>query len=119
MGPDAPSKSGLEITVALKAFPPDNVCVANAQNISCRFGLQKAVPGRRLKAAPERAASRIALPIRSPEAFVERLRWCDTHRVELAKMVRHLYDDFRPRTWADVARDFESLCAEPATIHGR
>ncbi len=51
------------------------------------------------------------LPIRSPEAFVERLRWCDAHRVQLADMTRHLYLDFRSRTWADVAADFESLCA--------
>ena len=50
------------------------------------------------------------LPIRSPEAFIERLLWCDSHRQELAEMVRHSYTDFRPRDWADVAADFESIC---------
>lgn len=52
------------------------------------------------------------LPIRSPETFIERLRWCGEHREELAGMVRRAYDEFRPRDWADVARDFESLCKE-------
>jgi glycosyltransferase involved in cell wall biosynthesis len=50
------------------------------------------------------------LPIRSPEAFIERLLWCDSRRQELVEMVRHSYTDFRPRDWADVAADFESLC---------
>jgi glycosyltransferase involved in cell wall biosynthesis len=50
------------------------------------------------------------LPIRSPEAFVERLRWCDSHREELAQMVWHSYETFRPRDWDDVAADFESFC---------
>jgi glycosyltransferase involved in cell wall biosynthesis len=51
------------------------------------------------------------LPIRSPRAFIERLRWCDGHREDLAAMVRHIYQEFRPRTWSDVAADFESLCS--------
>ena len=67
------------------------------------------------------------LPIRSPEAFVERLLWCDVHRSELAEMVRHCYERFRPRDWDDVAADFESLCAAelattrllPAAPNGR
>lgn len=50
------------------------------------------------------------LPIRSPETFIECLRWCGEHREELAAMVRRVYHEFRPRDWADVARDFESLC---------
>jgi glycosyltransferase involved in cell wall biosynthesis len=50
------------------------------------------------------------LPIRSPEAFVERLLWCDCHRDELVQMVRKSYLNFWPRDWADVAADFESLC---------
>jgi glycosyltransferase involved in cell wall biosynthesis len=50
------------------------------------------------------------LPIRSPEAFIERLRWCDAHREELARMVRRIYDDFRPSDWSDVAADFEAIC---------
>jgi glycosyltransferase involved in cell wall biosynthesis len=51
------------------------------------------------------------LPIRSPEKFIERLLWCDTHREELTHMVRAMTDKFRPRDWSDVAADFESLCA--------
>lgn len=58
------------------------------------------------------------LPIRSPHAFLERLRWCDTHREELARMVRNIYQQFQPRTWADVAADFESVCAEAITSNG-
>jgi glycosyltransferase involved in cell wall biosynthesis len=52
------------------------------------------------------------LPIRSPETFAERLRWCDAHRDELAAMVRRMYGEFRPRDWSDVAADFESLCRQ-------
>jgi len=50
------------------------------------------------------------LPIRSAEAFVERLRWCDAHRRELAAMVRRIYQEFQPRTWDEVAEDFETIC---------
>ena len=50
------------------------------------------------------------LPIRNPESFIERLRWCDTHREQLASMARRIYHDFKPRDWADVAADFESIC---------
>ena len=46
------------------------------------------------------------VPIRDPEAFVERLQWCDEHRAELAQMVWKIYQDFQPRDWSDVARDF-------------
>jgi len=52
------------------------------------------------------------LPIRSPQAFVERLRWCDVHREQLAGMVRRIYEEFRPRDWAEVAADFEAICRE-------
>jgi glycosyltransferase involved in cell wall biosynthesis len=50
------------------------------------------------------------LPIRSPEAFLERLEWCDSHRTELAEMMTASCEQFRTRDWADVAADFESLC---------
>jgi len=56
------------------------------------------------------------LPIRSPQAFTERLHWCDSHREELAEMVRRTYYQFQPRTWADVAADFESICTEFITV---
>lgn len=50
------------------------------------------------------------LPIRNPDAFIERLRWCDTHREELAAIVQNIYRDFQPRSWDDVAADFEAMC---------
>jgi len=58
------------------------------------------------------------LPIRSPRAFIERLDWCDSHREELAGMVRRIYHQFQPRTWADVAADFESICADCIAENG-
>lgn len=54
------------------------------------------------------------LPIRSPQAYLERLHWCDAHREELAAMVRRMYHEFQPRTWADVAADFEAICTQYA-----
>jgi colanic acid/amylovoran biosynthesis glycosyltransferase len=60
------------------------------------------------------------LPIRNPEAFVQRLLWCDANRPALAEMVRRIYDAPRTRSWDDVAGDFESLCAdEVATLSCR
>lgn len=58
------------------------------------------------------------LPIRSPREFLARLDWCDAHRQELAAMVRGMYHHFRPRTWADVAADFESVCQQYAEVVG-
>lgn len=52
------------------------------------------------------------LPIRCPEAFVNRLLWCESHRRELAEMVETAYRDFKPRDWSDVAQTFEAICAE-------
>jgi hypothetical protein len=52
------------------------------------------------------------LPIRSRETFIDRLRWCDKHRAELAEMVRRVYSEFQPRNWSVVARDFEGICHE-------
>ncbi len=58
------------------------------------------------------------LPIRTPEAFLERLQWCDAHRDDLASMAERIYHEFHPRDWADVAQDIERLCAEySATSH--
>jgi glycosyltransferase involved in cell wall biosynthesis len=50
------------------------------------------------------------LPIRSPQAFIDRLRWCEANREALAAMVLHMSNDFVPRTWDDVAADFEAIC---------
>jgi glycosyltransferase involved in cell wall biosynthesis len=44
-------------------------------------------------------------PIRRPDAFIERLQWCNSHRQELAKMVRHAYEAFQPRDWIDMAKE--------------
>jgi colanic acid/amylovoran biosynthesis glycosyltransferase len=49
------------------------------------------------------------LPIRSPDAFIERLNWCEQHRRELAQMVEDIYEQFQPRSWDDVTEEYESL----------
>jgi glycosyltransferase involved in cell wall biosynthesis len=54
------------------------------------------------------------VPIRDPQAIIDRLHWCDTHRKELADMVQYTSAEFQPRDWDDVAADFEQLCAEAA-----
>jgi glycosyltransferase involved in cell wall biosynthesis len=56
------------------------------------------------------------LPIRSPEAFVDHLRWCNSHRPELSEMVRRIYTEFQPRDWNDVAADFEAICLNPSSV---
>ena len=66
------------------------------------------------------------LPIRSPASFVDKLKWCDTHRKELAEMVKRINKEFRPRDWSDVAADFDRIVslaleevrqAKPAFLH--
>jgi glycosyltransferase involved in cell wall biosynthesis len=52
------------------------------------------------------------LPIRCPSAFVERLRWCDAHRAELASMVGYVYSGIQARDWSDVAADYEAICLD-------
>ncbi len=52
------------------------------------------------------------VPIRAPEALVERLRWCSDHRDEVAAMVGRIYEHFQPRDWSEVAADFEAACLE-------
>jgi glycosyltransferase involved in cell wall biosynthesis len=52
------------------------------------------------------------LPVRTPEAFVERLHWADAHRPELADMVREIHSTFQPRDFAEVAADLERVCTE-------
>jgi glycosyltransferase involved in cell wall biosynthesis len=51
-------------------------------------------------------------PIRRADLFIERLRWSNMHRPELASMVGTAYDSYVPRDWSDVARDFVAICAE-------
>jgi glycosyltransferase involved in cell wall biosynthesis len=59
------------------------------------------------------------LPIRDPEAFLDRLNWCESHRRELAAMVTAAYEEFRTRDWSDVAADFESLCRTEIAVRGK
>lgn len=51
------------------------------------------------------------LPIRSPEQFIARLRWCDAHREELADMVRRCANS-SVRDWADAAEDLVAIVEE-------
>ncbi len=48
-------------------------------------------------------------PLRSPQAFIDQLHWCDSHREELAEMVRYSHAHFRSRTWTDVAKGFVEM----------
>lgn len=57
------------------------------------------------------------LPIRDPEAFLQRLRWCDEHREALAQAADACYSGFRTRDWDDVAADFEALCLTGIGAH--
>jgi glycosyltransferase involved in cell wall biosynthesis len=50
------------------------------------------------------------LPIRNPQAFVDRLRWCDANRQRLVEMVRSVSREMRD--WSDVAREFLGHHAE-------
>ena len=49
------------------------------------------------------------LPIRDPNAFIEKLTWCQTNRTELAEMVNKMYHTFESRDWSDVAADIEKM----------
>jgi glycosyltransferase involved in cell wall biosynthesis len=51
-------------------------------------------------------------PIRRPDLFIERLRWCDQNRHELAAMVEATYNLYAPRDWSDVAQDFIDICVQ-------
>ena len=57
------------------------------------------------------------LPIRDPEAFIGRLRWCDENRAALAQAADACYSGFRTRDWDDVAADFELLCRQAIDAH--
>lgn len=49
------------------------------------------------------------VPIRSADQIVERLRWCNEHRIELAQMVHNVYERFEPYTWEHAAADLEKV----------
>lgn len=57
------------------------------------------------------------LPIRSPGAFAERLRWCETHRDELAAMVSAGTGGAVARDWSDVAAMFAAHARTWMTGH--
>jgi glycosyltransferase involved in cell wall biosynthesis len=58
------------------------------------------------------------LPIRCPEAFIDRLAWAGRHRGELTEMVRYLHNHPRLRSWDDAAADFETIvCSLRAKRH--
>lgn len=59
------------------------------------------------------------VPPRAPGALIERLRWCDAHRAELAALVRRMYERHQPRDWAEVAADFEAMVLEHADAGAR
>jgi glycosyltransferase involved in cell wall biosynthesis len=46
------------------------------------------------------------LPIRSPESFADRLRWCDDHREDLAGMAAEIARSRPPSDWSTVAAEF-------------
>jgi len=49
------------------------------------------------------------LPIRRPDLFIERLRWCDANREELAQCVENLWQSEANRDWEAVAEDYLSI----------
>jgi glycosyltransferase involved in cell wall biosynthesis len=49
------------------------------------------------------------VPIRDAAAIVDRLRWCDQHREELAGMIETNASEVRSRSWTEVAADFEEI----------
>lgn len=52
------------------------------------------------------------LPARAPEQFVDRLRWCEAHRSELATLIAGMRAHWRSRDWSEVAKDFLNLAAD-------
>jgi len=57
------------------------------------------------------------LPIRRPDAFIDKLLWCDSHRNELAEMVKNVYENYKPKDWHDVAKNFIDICADLKEKH--
>lgn len=49
------------------------------------------------------------VPIRQPEAIIERLTWCDQHRAELAEVLDQVTGTYRNRAWSEVAAEYLSL----------
>lgn len=56
------------------------------------------------------------LPIRSPQAFIERLRWCETHRSALADMAGQDHPLLGVRSWTQHAQALIALAEEARRI---
>ena len=52
------------------------------------------------------------VPIRDPDACIQRLSWCRDHRDELVEMARSIHVNSSIRTWDQVAADWENFCKE-------
>ena len=59
------------------------------------------------------------VPARSPAAFVERLRWCDVSRHELAKVAHISYGRREPDDWSAVASRFRALVESEGVRRGQ
>ncbi|UCC94669.1 MAG: glycosyltransferase family 4 protein [Candidatus Omnitrophota bacterium] len=57
------------------------------------------------------------VPIRTPEAFIERLKWCDSQRKQLVRMVNDVYEKFQQKDWSDIAKEFARRCQELIRKH--
>jgi glycosyltransferase involved in cell wall biosynthesis len=57
------------------------------------------------------------VPIRSPQAILERLEWCAHNRSALADVIAAPREMAAARTWDHVAEDFERLCRARAGGH--
>lgn len=57
----------------------------------------------------EKGKSGWIVPIRQSAHTVEILEWCDSHRAELADMVRYTYQNPVVRDWMEVGRDYQAL----------
>lgn len=52
------------------------------------------------------------VPVRSPEAIAQRVRWCHAHREALAAMAERGAAELRPSDWSSVAAGFETMAYE-------
>lgn len=52
------------------------------------------------------------LPTRDPKAFIEQLRWCNSHREEVAAMSLVVYQNFAPRDWSSMANELIKLIGQ-------
>lgn len=50
------------------------------------------------------------IPARSSGKFTERLKWCNSHRNELAEMSMRVYQEYLPKDWPQIAEDFINSC---------